>query len=96
MGWILEVAIHQDDGIAVRRLETGGESRLVAEVPGKLHHSHAGIIALKIEQHGQRRIAAAVVYVNNFPTLRCVFQHGNNSRMKRSDIFFFVVNRDYD
>ncbi len=93
---VLEIAIHQNDSIALGRLKTGSESGLVTEVPGKLHDGDAGIIALNIEQHGQRCVAATVVDVNDLPTFRCVFQHGDNSGMKRSDIFFFVVNRDYD
>ncbi len=91
-----EIAIHQDNGIALGRLKTGREGGLVTEVPRKLHYRHAGIIALNVEQKGQRRIVAAIVHVNDLPALRNIFQYGQKGGVKRLDIFFFVIDRDYD
>src|SRR5207237_196393 len=58
---ILEVAVHDDDGVARRAVETGRDRHLVAEVPREADHLEARVAAAQVREQIGATVRAAVV-----------------------------------
>jgi len=89
---ILEIAVHDDRGVAAGSLETGRDSSHVAPVTGKLDYHYMRIRGLEVPQYLQRRISGTIIYINNFPVFICFFQSIGDSFMKLQNKYFFIVN----
>ncbi len=61
LGRVLQVAVHQHDRVAARRVEPGGRRDLVAEVARERDDAQVRVGVGRAEQLLERRVAAAVV-----------------------------------
>ena len=92
---ILEVGIHQDDGVAGSVIETGRGGELVAEVSGELQDHDAGIAPgpERCQFHGA--VAAAVVDQHHLhPGRELVHEFRYFGAEQRKNLFF-VIERDH-
>jgi hypothetical protein len=58
---MLEVAVHDDDGITVREIDARGDRELMPEVSRELDHLEARVAAVQLEHERIAQVGAAVV-----------------------------------
>jgi hypothetical protein len=92
---ILEVAVHQHDGIGVGERQAGGQRRLMAEVARQLDQPEARVVALLPLHDGRRIIRAAVVDVQHAATqLGQGIEHRAQAAMELGQVLLLVEDRD--
>ena len=61
LGRVLEIRVHENHGVSLRRVEAGQERGLVAEVPGKMKDSDARVLRRPFVERILRAVTAPVV-----------------------------------
>src|SRR5262245_63788227 len=64
--WMLTVAVHDDDGVAARRKQTGEDCGLMAEVPREPKSTYTRNLRSQPSDLPPRFIAAAIVHDDDF------------------------------
>src|SRR5579871_6921561 len=62
VGIVLKIAIHGDDVLATRVVESGGKACCLPKIPAQLDHGHAAVDGCDFAQHRERVVARSVVY----------------------------------
>ena len=74
-GIVLQIAIHRNNVLAARMIETGCESSSLPEVAAELYHGYAAIHGRDFAQHGERVIVRAVIDQDNLEGLAGGLHH---------------------
>jgi hypothetical protein len=94
---ILQVAVHDDHGVARRVLEPGADRHLMPEVARQPDDLQAGVAAVCLAQRLERPIGAAVVDQNRFPGADAgAVQRPRQSLDELWHDLLLVVNRHHD
>src|SRR6266581_6710847 len=93
--WILEIRIDDDDRIAERVVEAGGQRQLLAEVSTQIDDGDTRVALTQIEQQRQAAVGAAVVHVHDLDRGLEPIDHGGEPRVKSGDDRLLVVQGDY-
>ena len=97
LGRVLEVGVDEGDGITGRAFHAAGHGDLMAEIARQGEHPPPRIGALQLAQEVQRRVAAAVVDIDELEVeLGDGFQGGDEAAMGLADDRFLVEAGDDD
>ena len=93
LGRVLEIAVHEHNGVAARSLHARRERPHVSPVARKVHDYNVRILDLQFPQQFQRGIPRTIVHIDDFPAFVDLL-HGTADRgVKQAHDFLFVVNR---
>src|SRR5690606_3383060 len=91
---VLQVGVHDDDGVAGGGVEAGGDSDLVAEVAGQAEHLDAGVFSGPVEKDLQRAVGAAVVDEDQLAVAGLFIHERGDGAAEHGQDFLLVVGRD--
>ena len=93
--FVLQVGVHQDDGVTGRVIERRSEGRLVSEIPGQDQQAKAGVPPRRCGQEFTRAVGAAIVDEDHLvrPTGQGVEDRRESHQQLRNDLLL-VVNGD--
>ena len=95
-GIVLQIAIHGDNVLSTRMVETGGQSRGLAEVAAQLDHRDAAIDRGDLAQHGEGMVARSVIDQHNFEGSAGGLHHRFQAVVEIGDVLLLIVQRDDD
>ena len=61
-GGVLQIVIHDDDGVALCAVEAGGNCGLVSEIFGEIDQADAFVFVADLFEHSGRVVLAPVIY----------------------------------
>src|SRR5574341_851028 len=93
---ILQVRIHDRDGIAARKIKPGGDGHLMAKVARQLDHDDALVLAFELRQSDAGFVTAAIVDKEDLEVDALRFEDSHEPGIQYRNIFFFIVNRNDD
>ena len=91
---VLQIAVHGDDVLALGMVETGRQSRGLAEVPAQLHHHDAAVDGGDFPQQVEGLIAAAIVDEDQLEAFARRFHHGRQTVIEFGDALLLIVKRN--
>src|SRR5204863_6249546 len=92
---VLQVPIHGDNDVALRKVKSGLQGRSLAEVSPQPNDRDSRILLTDLIQELARLVAAPIVDEDDFVRLPETIEHVGEARVKRPNIFLLVVQR-YD
>ena len=95
VGIVLQIAIHGDDVLAARVIESSGEARGLSEIAAQLHNRHSAVHRSDLPQHGERLVARAVIDENDLKALAIRFHDRLQTIIEVGDVLLLVMQR-YD
>ena len=97
LGRMLQVAVHQHDHVARRRLQAGGHRGFLAEVAREADRLEVAVAGTQRGDARVRVVAATVVYADDVPVRQLQpREHLRQAPVQRLHRFALVVERDHD
>ena len=97
LGSVLQIAIHQDNGVTDRAVESSAERRLMSKIAGKRNDKNAGVGLDGLLEYLHSSIRASIVNKQELVrTARNLVQHRTGALQQLRQRALFVVNRDRD
>ncbi len=96
LGRILQVSVHQHDGVASRDLDARGRGELVPEVSRQVHQHDVPAPAHLVADRRQRAVGAAVVDQDDLEIegVAQALRHAGDALEQRRDVALLVIERN--
>jgi hypothetical protein len=88
---VLQIAIHGDDLLTARVIETCRQPSGLPEVPPQLDHCDSAVDRRDFPQHSERVITRAIVYQDNLEALTMGFHDHLQPVIEVGNVLFLVM-----
>ncbi len=96
LGRVLQIGIHDDDGVTPGEIQAGADGNLVSEVPCQLHNSHVWVHLGQFPQHGCTAVTTPIIYEDNLVRQAFAIQNCLQALVQHGQILFLVEYRQHD
>ena len=91
---VLQIAVHRQDEIARRMIESSRQRRRLSEIAAQLYHQHTAVHRGNLFQQLVSLVARAVIDQHQLKAFAHLFHHLFQTRVQNGYIVFFIVERD--
>jgi hypothetical protein len=94
---VLQVGVQQDEDVAARMIDAGGDGGRLAEIAAQDHHAHMlGVLASQPLENLHAAVLAAIIHEDHFPGMRQGIEGGVQGIEQERQVIHLIKDRDDD